>query len=217
MAAYPGTFFTFEGLDGSGKTTQLALLAERLEAAGRRVVRTQEPGGTRVGAQIRKILLDAASADLRAMPELLLYFASRAQNVEEVIQPALEEGAVVLADRFTDASMAYQGRGRGLGVDAVLALQRIACGSLKPDLTLLIDIDIETSVRRARHRNAAATVSENRFEQEEFEFHRLVREEYLEIQRRDPGRVRLIDGRRSRQQIAAEVWSIAEELLARRG
>lgn len=216
MPAYPGAFLTFEGVDGSGKTTQLNLLAARLAGEGRRVVRAQEPGGTRVGLEIRKILLDAASTDLRAVPELLLYFASRAQNVEEVILPALEAGSVVLADRFTDASMAYQGYGRGLGVEMIEALERIACRGLKPDLTFLIDIDVETSVQRALGRNAGATVNESRFEQENAEFHRRVREGYLEIQRRDPRRVILVDGRRTREEIAAGIWSVTEGFLAAR-
>jgi len=216
MPAYPGAFLTFEGVDGSGKTTQLKRVAERLEAEGHRVVRAQEPGGTRVGLEIRKILLDAASTDLRAVPELLLYFASRAQNVEEVILPGLQAGSVVLADRFTDASMAYQGYGRGLGVEMVEALERIACRGLKPDLTFLIDIDVETSVRRALGRNAGATVNESRFERENAAFHRRVRDGYLEIQRRDPRRVILVDGRRTREEIAAEIWSVTEGFLAAR-
>ncbi|MBI3667836.1 MAG: dTMP kinase, partial [Acidobacteria bacterium] len=135
MSEYAGAFLTFEGIDGSGKTTQLELLTNRLEAAGYSVVRAQEPGGTRVGREIRRILLDAASSDLRAMPELLLYFASRAQNVEEVILPALRSGRVVVADRFTDASVAYQGFGRGLGFETVAALDQIVPRGLKPDLT----------------------------------------------------------------------------------
>ncbi|HYM11403.1 MAG TPA: dTMP kinase [Bryobacterales bacterium] len=211
---YPGAFLTFEGVDGSGKTTQLTLLAERLAAEGHSVVRAQEPGGTRVGNAIRKILLDAGSTDLRAVPELLLYFASRAQNVEEVILPALAAGHIVLADRFTDASMAYQGYGRGLGVEMVEALDRIACRGLAPELTVVIDIDIETSLERALGRNAGAAVNESRMEQEAVEFHRRVREGYLEIGRQEPRRVQVIDGRRRREEIAAEIWALAEGFLA---
>ncbi len=180
------------------------------------MVRAQEPGGTRVGREIRKILLDAASTDLRAVPELLLYFASRAQNVEEVILPALQAGSVVLSDRFTDASMAYQGYGRGLGVEMVETLERIACRGLKPDLTFLIDIDVETSVRRALGRNAGAAINESRFERENAEFHRRVREGYLEIQRRDPRRVILVDGRRTQETIAAEIWAVIAGFLTRK-
>ncbi len=214
MSAYPGAFLTFEGVDGSGKTTQLQLLAERLQAEGYTVVRAQEPGGTRVGNEIRKIVLDAVSTDLRAVPELLLYFASRAQNVDEVILPALQSGHVVLADRFTDASVAYQGYGRGLGAEMVMALDRIACRGLRPELTFLIDIDVETSVERALGRNAGAPRNESRFESENLEFHRRVREGYLEIQRTDPRRVMLIEGRRPPQEIATEIWALTEGFLA---
>ncbi len=210
MPQYPGAFFTFEGIDGCGKTTQLRMLAARLEGVGHRVVRTQEPGGTRVGLQIREILLDSGSRDLRAVPELLLYFASRAQNVEEVILPALREGSIVLADRFTDASTAYQGYGRGLGAETVVALDRIACGGLRPDLTFLIDVDIETSMARSGGRTA------DRMEQESLEFRRRVRQGYLEIGRQDPARVQVIDGRRSAEHVAAEIGVGAERFLAAR-
>lgn len=202
-----GKFFTFEGLDGSGKTTQLDQLAKRLEAAGHIVVRAQEPGGTRVGREIRKIVLDARSTDLRAVPELLLYFASRAQNVEEVILPALQAGHIVLADRFTDSSTAYQGCGRSLGLEVVAALERIACRGLRPDLTFLIDLDPETGVHRALDRDPAADDDETRFERESLAFHRRVREGYLEIHRQEPGRVLLIDGRRDADEIARDIWT----------
>ncbi len=207
MPNLPGKFFTFEGLDGSGKTTQLERLAQRLEAAGHTVVRAQEPGGTRVGREIRKIVLDARSTDLRAVPELLLYFASRAQNVEEVILPALQAGHIVLSDRFTDSSTAYQGYARSLGVDAVATLERVACRGLRPDLTFLIDLDPETGVHRALGRDPAAAADETRFERESLAFHRRVREGYLEIHRREPGRVLLIDGRRAPDEIARDIWS----------
>ena len=201
-----GRFFTFEGPDGCGKSTQLEMLARRLEAAGHTVVRAQEPGGTRVGREIRKILLDRASTDLRATPELLLYFASRAQNVEEVILPALQAGHIVLADRFTDASTAYQGVGRGLGLDTVAAVERVACHGLRPDLTFLIDLDIETGLERALGRNAGAPHDESRFERESLEFHRRVRQGYLDLHHREPQRVVLIDGRRPADEIAREIW-----------
>jgi dTMP kinase len=216
VSQLPGVFFTFEGVDGSGKTSQLTLLAGRLAALGYEVVCAQEPGGTRVGREIRKILLDPGSTDLRAIPELLLYFASRAQNVEEVIRPALAAGRVVLADRFSDASMAYQGYGRGLGTEVVTTLDRMACQGLTPDLTFLIDIDTETSVQRALGRNANAPCDESRFEQEHGDFHRRVREGYLEIHRNDPRRVKLIDGRRAPDQIAAGIWAQAESFLTAR-
>src|ERR1700739_1696159 len=150
-----GLFITFEGMDGSGKTTQMHRLADRLRGMGRAVVETTEPGGPPIAMKIRRILLDSANQELSPTTELLLYFASRAQNVDEWILPALERGEIVLADRFTDSSLVYQGCGRGLGAEAVLALDRIACRGLKPDLTLLVDIDVETSIGRAQARNAA--------------------------------------------------------------
>ena len=162
------------------------------------MVRAQEPGGTRVGREIRKILLDARSTDLRAVPEVLLYFASRAQNVDEVILPALEAGHIVLADRFTDSSAAYQGCGRGLGLDTVAALERIACRGLRPGLTFLLDADPETGLARAH---------QTRFEREGLEFQRRVREAYLELHRREPARVLLIDARRTIHEIAADIRS----------
>ncbi len=144
-----GRFITFEGLDGAGKSTQMELLARRLRESGRNVLVTAEPGGTPIGEQIRRILLDRANAGLSPVAELLLYFASRAQNVEEAILPALEQGRIVLSDRFTDSTLVYQGFGRGLGEEAVKALERIACRGLQPDLTIYLDIDLETSLARA--------------------------------------------------------------------
>ena len=148
-----GRFITFEGLDGSGKTTQMRLLAERLKGLGHDVLVTVEPGGTAIGEQIRRILLDTSNTALRPTAELLLYFASRAQNVEEVVFPAIAGGRIVVCDRFTDSTMVYQGFGRGLGEEVVTALDRIACRGLKPDLTIYLDIDLETSLARARARN----------------------------------------------------------------
>src|SRR5580704_13067802 len=148
-----GLFITFEGMDGSGKTTQMHLLAARLRGLGRTVLETAEPGGTPIGTKIRRILLDSANQELSPAAELLLYFASRAQNVDEWIAPALQRGEVVLADRFTDSSLVYQGYGRGLGAENVLALDRIACRGLKPNVTILVDIDAGTSLARAHARN----------------------------------------------------------------
>ncbi len=155
-----GVFLTFEGPDGSGKSTQARLLTERLRAEGHQVIETAEPGGTPIGQQIRRILLDPANHDLRAIPELLLMFAARAQNVEQWILPALEQGQIVVCDRFTDSSIAYQGAGRGLGWKTVLDLDRIACHGLVPDLTLCIDIDTETGLARAHSRNLSESSQE---------------------------------------------------------
>jgi len=214
----PGIFISFEGIDGSGKTTQLEILREALARSGREVVVAQEPGGTRVGREIRRLLLDAASHDLRAIPELRLYFASRAQNIEEVIRPALEAGRVVVADRFTDATVAYQGYGRGLGVDTVRAIERVACGGMKPDLTLLLDIDPDVGVKRALARNHEATQTgaagdESRMERESREFFERVAAGYRAIHAAEPGRVILIDGRGPIEKVAAAVQAAVAQCL----
>jgi len=187
-------FITFEGMDGSGKTTQMRLLASYLRERGREVLETAEPGGTRIGREIRRILLDSANQELRPTAEMLLYFACRAQNVDEWIRPALAVGKIVLSDRFTDSTLVYQGCGRGLGADAVMTLDRIACRGLVPDLTLLIDIDAETSLERAHARNAKTRDRETRMDEQSLEFHRRVYDAYHALAAREPDRVRLIDG-----------------------
>ena len=203
-----GVFITFEGMDGSGKTTQMHRLAARLRGMGRTVLETAEPGGTPIGAKIRRILLDSANQELSPTAELLLYFASRAQNVDEWILPSLRRGEVVLADRFTDSSLVYQGCGRGLGAEAVMALDRIACRGLKPDLTLLVDIDAETSLARARARNAAEPNCETRMDEQSLEFHRKVYDAYHALAGREPGRVKLVDGHAGIDAIEQDVWKI---------
>ena len=211
-----GLFITLEGVDGSGKTTQLHRLETFLTERGHPVTLAQEPGGTRVGREIRRLLLDAANADLRPIPELLLYFASRAQNVEEVIQPALREGRIVLADRFTDATVAYQGYGRELGVPAVRQVESVACQGVQPDLTILLDIDIETGVRRALHRNAEQSDDESRMEQESREFHERVAQGYAALLAADPERIKKIDGRGSIDEVAARIEAELERFLSKR-
>jgi dTMP kinase len=203
-----GLFITFEGMDGSGKTTQMRRLAERLRVLGRTVLETAEPGGTAIGREIRRILLDAANQELSPTAELLLYFASRAQNVDQAILPALGRGEIVLADRFTDSSLVYQGCGRGLGVETVLALDRIACRGLKPDLTLLVDIDVETSLERARARNSVTTESETRMDEQSLEFHRKVHEAYDSLAHREPDRIKRVDGRLPSDDVERAIWQI---------
>src|SRR6516164_9361659 len=181
-----GLFITFEGMDGSGKTTQLRRLAAHLRAMGRKVLETAEPGGTAIGRKIRQILLDAGNQELSPAAELLLYFASRAQSVNESILPALDRGEIVLADRFTDSTLAYQGCGRGLGAEVVLALDKIACCGLQPDLTLLLEISAADSLARARARNSAETSPETRMDEQGLEFHRKVLEAYEALAAREP-------------------------------
>jgi len=202
-----GRFITFEGPEGSGKSTQLRLLGERLRKAGRDVLETQEPGGTPIGIQIRHVLLDAKNRELCPTAELLLMFASRAQNVDELILPALSTGRTVLSDRFTDSTLVYQGVGRGLGADLVYELDRIACRGLVPDLTLIFDIDAETGLARARSRNARTEDSETRIEELDVGFHRRVREAYRQLAADEPKRIRLIDGSQTREAVAEQVWS----------
>jgi len=204
----PGLFITFEGMDGSGKTTQMHRLAARLRAMGRTVVETAEPGGPPIAQKIRRILLDSAHQELSPTTELLLYFASRAQNVDEWILPALRRGEVVLSDRFTDSSLVYQGCGRGLGAEAVLALDRIACRGLKPDLTILVDVDPEASLARARARNLAEPHCETRMDDQSPEFHRKVYDAYRALAAAEPARVKIIDGRTDIDSIERAVWEV---------
>jgi dTMP kinase len=204
-----GLFITFEGPDGSGKSTQARMLAQRLRGQGRTVLESAEPGGTPIGQQIRRILLDPANRELTPLAELLLMFAARAQNVEQWILPALAEGKIVISDRFTDSSVAYQGAGRGLGWETVLDLDRIACHGLVPDLTICVDIDSETGLARAAGRGS----SETRLEEQAIEFHRRAREAYHELARREPRRFRLIDGRGTPEAIAAKVWEQVAPLI----
>ncbi|MGE5488350.1 MAG: dTMP kinase [bacterium] len=215
MTERRGLFITFEGGEGSGKSTQMRLLAERLRAKGCEVVETVEPGGTRIGAQIRRILLDPANSDLRPMPEMLLYFASRAQNLTEVIVPALERGAIVLSDRYTDSTMAYQGVARGIGEEAVRELHRIACDGIDPDFTLLLDIEVDEGLRRSRARNRDTRSAETRFDDEAAAFHRRVRAAYLQMAAREPARFRVIDGGGDVEAVARAIWEAVAPALAK--
>ena len=212
-----GTFITFEGSDGSGKSTQLRMLHERLVAQGYAVMVTAEPGGTSIGAQIRRILLDSANNEICPLTELLLMFASRAQNVEQVIRPAMGRGEIVLCDRFTDSTLAYQGVGRGLGRAVVIALDRIACGGLTPDLTLFIDTDLESSLARVQRRNtrSAGGTNETRLDDQAIEFHRRVRDAYLQLAVEEPVRFRRIDGNGDADVVAARVWETVDGKLQR--
>ncbi len=202
-----GIFITFEGMDGCGKTTQMRRLARRLKKEGRSVLQTAEPGGTEIGLQIRGILLDSKNRDLSPTAELLLYFAARAQNVDQWILPALSQGTIVLADRFTDSSLVYQGCGRGLGAETVLALDRIACRGLKPDLTLLIDVDLATSLSRAQARNLRGNRTD-RMEEQDAAFYEKVRDAYLALAAQEPGRFRIIDGRDKLESVAEQIWKV---------
>lgn len=215
-----GKFITFEGLDGTGKSTQIQKLAKALRTLGQSVVVTREPGGTATGEKIRHVILDSATTELSPMAELALMFASRAQHIREVIEPAVAEGKLVLCDRFTDSTEAYQGSGRKLGTKAVLELHRILCGNLQPDLTILLDSDLATSVERARRRNVAKTAKagrghkdENRFEQENRAFFGRVRNGYIAIARRDSERVVVVDARGTPSQTHAKILDVVKRKL----
>jgi dTMP kinase len=214
-----GKFITLEGLDGTGKSTQLRKLAEALRAAGHKVVETREPGGTATGERIRRVLLDSGTAGLAPLAEMALMFASRAQHIAEVIEPALERGQIVLCDRFTDSTEAYQGSGRKLGSAAVLELHRVLCGDLQPDLTLLLDSNPLASVSRARRRNKRSAKNgnrghdENRFEQETLAFFGRVHEGYLAIAKREPRRVVLVDARGTPEETHKKIVELVSDRL----
>jgi dTMP kinase len=213
----PGKFITFEGLDGCGKSTQLEKLATVLRGEGIDVLTTREPGGTEIGERIRAVLLDSRTNGLDPMAEMALMFASRAQQLAQVIVPALESGKWVLCDRFTDSTEAYQGAGRQLGSEAVLQLHQVLCRGVWPDLTILMDSEVDHSVKRARRRNQAAAddaqPDENRFEQESAAFFTRVQQAFRDIARREPQRVAMVDARRPAEVVHPEIVSIVRERL----
>jgi dTMP kinase len=213
-----GLFVTFEGLDGSGKTTQLRKLAKWLQAEGRQVTEIRQPGGTRIGDRIRALLLDSRTQNVAPRTELGLMFSDRAQAIAEVIRPALDRGDVVLCDRFTDSTEAYQGGGRQLGSEIVLQLHASICENLKPDLTILLLPDFAGSLDRARSRNARSTrknKDENRFERESELFHRRVYDKYREIAAREPERVFVIEGDESIDAVHASIVERVKKRLYR--
>jgi dTMP kinase len=217
---FKGIFITLEGLDGSGKTTQIKRLATWLGKRGLLTVLTRQPGGTPTGDRIRALLLDSRGTGIAPMTEMALMFADRAQAIAEVIRPALEAGKVVLCDRFTDSTEAYQGGGRELGSEQVLALHKLICGNLQPDLTLLLLTDLEPSLERARNRNQRSSEQvgpdENRFELEQEAFHRRVWEKYHEIAAREPNRVILIEGELSIDEVHERIITAVAKLLKER-
>jgi dTMP kinase len=215
-----GRFITFEGLDGCGKSTQLEKLAAALRGQNLSVVVTREPGGTSTGEKIRQLLLDTNTSSLAPLAELALMFASRAQHITEVIQPALAQGRIVLCDRFTDSTEAYQGGGRKLGSRPVLDLHRILCGDLQPELTILMDSEVAASVDRARRRNktqagknSRAKSDENRFEQESRAFFARVRTAYLAIATREPQRMVVVDARGTPEQTHRQIVEVVRRKL----
>jgi dTMP kinase len=215
MSERRGVFISFEGTEGSGKTTQMRFLVERLRGMGWPVIESQEPGATTIGRQIRRILLDPAHQEMAAATELLLVFASRAQAAFEIILPALERGAIVVSDRFTDSSLAYQGQARGLGFETVFEAHRLALGSLFPDLTICVDLDVETGLARAHSRNWSNSedTSEARLDRQSLDFHKQVAEGYSKIAALEPQRFRMVDGRGSQKEVAERIWATVSEVL----
>ena len=203
-----GAFITLEGVEGCGKTTQMSLLRDRLEEAGRHVVLTREPGGTPVAEAIRAILLDPANTALSPVAELLLYEAARAQHVAERIKPALDEGAIVVCDRFADSTTAYQGAGRVLPLETVLHLHRVATGTVWPDLTIVLDLPAETGLERA-----AAARSRDRIELEPLEFHQRVRAEFLRIAEAEPERIKVVDASQPPEAVAEAIYGFVRQVL----
>ena len=204
-------FITFEGIEGCGKTTQAKILVRKLQSLNIPVKLTREPGGTRIGDHIRKILLHPDNTELTPIAELLLYEASRAQHVQEIILPNLQSGIHVICDRYGDASIAYQGVGRDLTIPLVRDANRLATGGLQPDLTILIDVDPEVGLSRARARNLRFdfAMKEGRFEEEDIIFHRKVREGYLRLAKEAPDRIRVINGNTSLETVRQQI----EELV----
>ena len=206
-----GFFLSFEGIEGCGKTSQLHRLGRRLRTLGYQVVETREPGGAPISEQIRTILLNPQNRGMDARCELLLYLASRAQHVAETIRPALEKGAVVLCDRFADATMAYQGYGRGLGPATVARLNRFATGGLAPDLAILLDVPVTVGLSRKRRAGGL-----DRLDREHASFHEAVRRGYLRIVRQNQRRVRVVDGTASEEVVAHAIDRIVQPRLRAR-
>jgi dTMP kinase len=208
-------FITLEGIEGSGKTTQLPKLRDYLVSCGVDCIVTREPGGTAAGRKIRAILLDPESRGLSPKAELLLYFADRADHVAQVILPALAAGKAVICDRYVDATIVYQGIARGLGADLVDSLHRLLLDNLKPDLTLLFDLPAETSLRRALGalQRGDRSASESRFEKEARAFHERVRAGYLDLSRREPNRYRVIDAAANPEQVTRAMIDVVSAVL----
>jgi len=208
-----GVFITLEGIDGTGKSTHHRLLVNHLRRRGLGVCSTREPGGTSMGERVRRILMDSRTRMLAPLAELALFYAARAQHLEDVVRPALERGEIVVSDRFNDASMAYQGYGRQLGDDAVRALDRVICGPTQPDLTLVLDLPARAALARAHEREKRRKSPRGRFETQGLSFHERVRAGYLAIARKDRQRVRVIRADRPIEKVQAEVCKLVDNFL----
>ena len=205
-------FITFEGGDGSGKTTQLKVIENYLRARGRSCLSTREPGGTSLGQLIRQVLLEVGTQSITSPTELFLYLADRAQHMHEVVIPALKQGKIVLCDRHTDSTLAYQGYGRGIDLSLLRSLNDIASEGIRPDLTLLFDCPAEIGLSRTvqRQPQTSSGRNEDRFEREKIEFHERVRAGFLELAQAEPNRFRIVDAARSAEEVGQEVKNIID-------
>jgi len=205
-----GWFITLEGIEGSGKTTQAAILAGALRSRGNQVMVTREPGGTRAGELIRAIFLDS-NISLEVTTELLLVLADRAQHIREKLRPALEAGQIVISDRYSDSTIAYQGYGRGFDLKLIRDLNRLASGGITPDLTIVLDCAPEIGLERSNSRAKDAVPARDRFEEEQIEFHRRVRDGFRAIVRDEPSRAVLLDGVRGQHEVSAAILNLVLE------
>lgn len=203
-----GKFITFEGIEGCGKTTQIKLLNEYLQGKGFKTILTREPGGTTIGDKIRQILLDPANKKMHPLTELLLYGASRAQHVEELIRPALSEGKIVLCDRYSDSTTAYQGAARRVDKKILASLDAIATSGLVPDITIVVDVAPTVGLSRVAGRGAP-----DRFEQETLAFHERVRQGYFTLAKGNPKRVKIVDGSKEIEEVHGEIIKVIEKFL----
>jgi dTMP kinase len=208
VAMKHGRFVSFEGIEGCGKTTQIGILSEYLKSRNIPFTVTREPGGTAVGEGIRKILLHSETIHLTAASELLLFYASRSQNITEKIIPSLKQGDIVICDRFYDASMAYQGYGRGIPLDFIEKVTDLVCGDHRPELTILLDIDPQIGLARARARNHGRSEDEGRFEMEEIEFYSRIRNGYLALAKREPQRIHIVEADRAIEEIHRDILKL---------
>jgi dTMP kinase len=205
-----GKFISFEGIEGTGKSTQAKLLQQGLLGLGYEVILTEEPGGTLISLRIREILLSVDHTNMKPLTELLLYNAARAQHIEEVILPALNRGAVVITDRFTDSTFAYQGYGRGIDLKLLESIDRIATNGLRPDMTILLDLDVETGLMRNRRINKT-----DRLELEDVEFHKRVRKGYHELAAKEPERIKVLDASGGIEELKIVIARIIPDFLRR--
>jgi dTMP kinase len=205
-----GIFISFEGIEGTGKSTQAKLLQQSLLGLGYEVILTEEPGGTLISLRIREILLSVDHTNMKPLTELLLYNAARAQHIEEVILPALNRGAVVITDRFTDSTFAYQGYGRGIDLKLLESIDKIATNGLRPDMTMLLDLDVETGLTRNRRINKT-----DRLELEDVEFHKRVRKGYHELAAKEPERIKVLDASGEIEELKIVIARIIPDFIGR--